>query len=281
MFGQLSRYRLSEKIDTRMEIDIYQIDAFTDQLFGGNPAAICPLTEWLEDTILKQIAIENNLAETAFFVKQSDDTFHLRWFTPEIEMDLCGHATLATAFVLFEELGYQRENIKFNTQSGELSVRKVNDLIELDFPSRPPTPAELPSIIQQGINLSPKSVWKARDYVLLYDTEEEIRRIAPNIAILNQINIDPGGIIVTAPGQSEKIDFVSRFFTPQAGIFEDPVTGSAHCTLIPFWAERLGKTNLTARQLSDRSGTLFCELNGERVKLKGQAVKYMQGKIWI
>ena len=264
-----------------MEIRIFQIDAFTDRLFGGNPAAVCPLDEWLEDEILQKIALENNLAETAFFVPLPDQRFHLRWFTPEIEMDLCGHATLASAYVLFEDLAYQDDLIRFESRSGELTIKRNAELLELDFPARPPAPATLPETIGAGLNLQPREVWKARDYLLLYDQEADIRAIQPDLAILNQINIDPGGIIVTAPGEAAEIDFVSRFFTPQASIFEDPVTGSAHCTLIPFWAERLNKTQLQARQISSRGGELFCRLEADRVKISGRAVKYLEGIISV
>jgi len=264
-----------------MKLNLFQIDAFTDQLFGGNPAAVCPLEHWLEDKVLQNIAIENNLAETAFFVPLSETHFHLRWFTPEIEMDLCGHATLAAAFVVFEEQGCQHDSITFETQSGVLTVSKNNGYLKLDFPSRPPQKSELPKEIIAGLNIQPKEVWKARDYLLVYENEEQIKNLAPNVAIFNQINIDPGGIIVTSEGQSETIDFVSRFFTPQASIFEDPVTGSAHCTLIPFWAKRLNKTELHALQLSERRGELLCKLNNDRVEIKGKAVKYLQGIIEV
>jgi len=262
-----------------MKIKIYQIDAFTDQVFGGNPAAVCPLDDWLEDEILLDIAKENNLAETAFFVKTEEGRFHLRWFTPEIEMDLCGHATLASAFVLFEEIGVATDEITFDTLSGRLTVRKIDGYLELDFPLRPPQKSELPDIISDGLNIQPIEVWKARDFLLVYEKEEDIKTIEANIAILNQININPGGIIVTAPGKDEEVDFVSRFFTPQASIFEDPVTGSAHCTLVPFWAERLQKTNLRALQLSNRGGKLWCQLDANRVKIRGHAVKYLEGLI--
>jgi len=262
-----------------MKINIFQIDAFTDKLFGGNPAAVCPLDSWLEDDVLQNIAVENNLAETAFFVQLSDNHFHLRWFTPEIEMDLCGHATLASAFVIFEEIGCERDEIIFDTQSGLLKVKKVGDFLELDFPSRPPIKADLPIIISEGLNIKPIEIWKARDFLLVYDSEDDISRIEPNIAILNQINIDPGGIIVTAKGKSEDVDFVSRFFTPQAAVFEDPVTGSAHCTLVPFWADRLNKTELKALQISKRGGELLCKLDKDRVAIKGKAVKYLEGVI--
>jgi PhzF family phenazine biosynthesis protein len=262
-----------------MTIKIFQIDTFTNTLFKGNPAAVCYLDQWLDDVLLQQIASENNLAETAFFIKKSNNKFDLRWFTPEFEMDLCGHATIATAYVIFEELGFLEKKIIFTTHSGELIVEKKNDVYELDFPSRPPIKSELPEIISKGLNLQPIEIWKARDYLLVYNNEEEIRKIEPNITLLNQINIDPGGIIVTARGKDERIDFVSRLFTPQASVFEDPVTGSAHCTLIPFWAQRLNKTNMKALQLSKRGGELDCILTKGRVKISGKAVKYLQGEI--
>lgn len=264
-----------------MKIDIYQIDAFTSKLFGGNPAAVCPLDTWPTDEVLQNIAIENNLAETAFFVQSSKNRFHLRWFTPEFEMDLCGHATLASAFVIVNELGNNSDEILFDTQSGPLTVKKAGDYFELDFPSRPPQKAELPQIIRDGLNIQPKEIWKARDYLLVYESEDDIEKIKPNIAILNQINIDPGGIIVTAKGKSENVDFVSRLFTPQATVFEDPVTGSAHCTLTPFWAERLNKTKLRALQISERGGELICQLNKDRVAIRGKVIKYLEGTIHV
>ena len=261
------------------KIKIFQIDTFTDMLFGGNPAAVCPLDYWLNDKVLQQIAIENNLAETAFFMPLDNGRFHLRWFTPEIEMDLCGHATLASAYVIFEELGFNGDKIEFETQSGLLTVEKVNDLYKLNFPSRPATKAELPKMISEGLNIQPKEVWKARDYLLVYDNQDDVNCLRPSQVILNQINLDPGGIIVTAPGTADDVDFVSRFFTPQASIFEDPVTGSAHCTLIPFWAHRLNKHKLKALQISKRQGELFCRLIGDRVEIGGKALKYLQGTI--
>lgn len=263
----------------RMSILLYQIDAFTNRIFGGNPAAVCPLNFWLEDGMLQRIAAENNLAETAFFIPLSNGHYHLRWFTPEIEMDLCGHATLAAAYVIFEELGYEKQEVIFESRTGLLRVKKDLDLLSLDFPSRPPKKADLPSIISRGLDKQPKEVWKARDYLLLYEWEEDVANIKADPTILNQINLDPGGIIVTAPASTEGIDFVSRFFTPQASIFEDPVTGSAHCTLIPFWAERLNKKALKALQISKRGGELYCELRKDRVQISGKAVKYMHGKI--
>lgn len=261
-----------------MKIPIYQVDAFTDQIFGGNPAAVCPLESWLPTETMQKIAMENSVAETAFFIPL-DHGFHIRWFTPEFEMDLCGHATLATAHVLIQHLGYKNHKIKFQSNSGELSVITDGNLLTLDFPSRMPVPADAPQIILDGVMEKPLEVLKARDYVLVYEDEETIRRIRPNVGVLNQINIDPGGIIVTAPGKD--VDFVSRFFTPQASIFEDPVTGSAHCSLIPFWAERLGKNELTALQVSPRIGKLFCKNAGQRVLISGNAVTYLEGLITI
>lgn len=262
-----------------MKQKIFQIDAFTDRLFGGNPAAVCPLNTWLKDETLQNIAIENNLAETAFFVPLSKNSFHLRWFTPEFEIDLCGHATLATAFVIFEEMKHIGDQVFFDTKSGRLSVKKRGAYYELDFPSRPPIKTALPKIISDGLNIQPKEVWKARDYLLVYDSEDDVKNIRPNLTILNQININPGGIIVTARGDSQQTDFVSRFFTPQAAVFEDAVTGSAHCTLTPFWAQKLGKSKLNAVQVSGRRGELICQLQQDRVLMKGTAVKYLEGTI--
>jgi PhzF family phenazine biosynthesis protein len=258
-------------------IPIFQVDAFTEQLFGGNPAAVCPLEFWLPDEVLLQIAQENNLAETAFFITQ-EDSFQLRWFTPEIEMDLCGHATLATAHVIFEHLNYSKPVINFQTASGLLQVERKAELLQMAFPARPPEQSSLPEIIQRGIGAAPKEVLKARDYVLVYESEADVLAIQPDRSILDQINIDPGGIIVTAPG--ERADFVSRFFTPQAVIFEDPVTGSAHCSLIPYWSKRLGKNHLYAEQLSSRKGILYCENRGEKVLISGRALTYLKGAIY-
>jgi len=262
-----------------MTIDIYQIDAFTKELFGGNPAAVCPLDSWLSDTTLLNIAKENNLAETAYFVHKQDNIFHLRWFTPEIEMDLCGHATLASAFVIFNCLDYNLNNIKFKTSSGDLTVKRENDLIVMDLPSRPPLPTNLPEIIRTALSSPPVQVFKSRDYVLVYNSQEDIANLKVNASVLNQINIDRGGIIVTAKGAT--VDFVSRFFTPGAAVFEDPVTGSAHCSLVPFWAKQLHKYKLHAFQISERKGELFCEIKEDRVIIKGNAVKYLKGKITI
>jgi PhzF family phenazine biosynthesis protein len=261
-----------------MKLDLYQIDAFTDKIFGGNPACVVPLESWLPDNLLLQIAKENAVAETAFFV-HLEDKIHLRWFTPEIEMDLCGHATLATAHCLKDILNYQSDEIIFLTLSGDLVVKFDDGLYTMDFPSRMPVKAELPLSIYESLSIKPKEVFKSRDYVLIYNSEVQVREIKINRMLFDQINIDPGGIIVTATG--DQCDFVSRFFTPQASILEDPVTGSAHCSLIPFWAERLQKSKLSALQVSDRIGTLYCENKQDRVLISGKAVTYSIGTMWL
>ena len=261
-----------------MQYEFYQIDAFTDAVFGGNPACVVPLTAWLPDGVLLKIAKENAVAETAFFIV-GDGDIALRWFTPEFEIDLCGHATLASAHVLKTFLGYANNNMVFNTLSGQLVVTVEDGLYTLDLPSRKPAPCPLPKTIQRSLGKQPTAVLKARDYVLVYDTEEDVREISINRQILDEINIDPGGVIITAKGST--CDFVSRFFTPQASIFEDPVTGSAHCSLIPYWAERLDKKEMVALQLSERLGQLICVDNGERVWIKGQAKTYSKGVFWI
>lgn len=258
--------------------EVYQIDAFTNQLFAGNPACVVPLQEWLPDALMLNIAKENAVAETAFFI-QKEDRVHLRWFTPEIEMDLCGHATLASAHCLFQHLGFPNDQIVFDSASGELIVRKQDDRYILDFPSRNPEPATLPDIIKESLSLQPKEVLKARDYVLVYDSELDVIDIIIDRNKFDQINMDPGGVIVTAKGKES--DFVSRFFTPQSVHLEDPVTGSAHCSLIPYWAARLQKKKMVARQLSERSGTLFCEDKGDRVLISGQAKTYSAGQFWV
>ncbi|MBT8286745.1 MAG: PhzF family phenazine biosynthesis protein [Flavobacteriaceae bacterium] len=262
-----------------MKIPIYQVDAFTSERFGGNPAAICLLDDWLDDSVMLNIAKENNLAETAFLVPFSENQFYLRWFTPEIEMDLCGHATLASAFVIFHYLKPNYDIVHFRTKSGKLTVNRSGEYLIMDLPSRPAEPAELPKIISSALNIQPIKTFKARDYLLLYDDEQSIRNLKVDETILKSINLNPGGIIVTAQGQNA--DFVSRFFTPGAAVFEDPVTGSAHCSLAPFWAERLGKGKLKALQLSKRGGKLQCELMGDRVAVSGQVVPYLIGHIEV
>ena len=260
-----------------MKLNVYQIDAFTDKIFGGNPACVVPLENWLSDEILLKIAKENAVAETAFYVVNGK-RIHLRWFTPEIEMDLCGHATLATAHTLKSILNYPEDTIVFDTLSGELIVTVDTDLYTLDFPSRKPIPAELPEIIKNSVNIQPKTVLKSRDYVLIYETEQEIKDIVIDRQTFDKINLDPGGVVVTAKG--DNCDFVSRFFTSQSSILEDPVTGSAHCSLIPYWSEQLGKKEMHAKQISEREGTLYCVDNGERVLISGKARTYSSGTFW-
>jgi len=261
-----------------MKFNLYQIDAFTDTIFGGNPACVVPLDNWLPDDILLKIAKENAVAETAFFVDKGAK-IHLRWFTSEIEMDLCGHATLATAHCLKTILDYPKDEIVFETLSADLVVSVEDGLYNMDFPSRMPVTDVLPPEILNSLNIQPKEVLKSRDYVLVYENESNIRNIQIDRQFFDQINLGTGGVIVTATG--ENCDFVSRFFTPQASILEDPVTGSAHCSLIPFWSKRLNKTALYAQQLSDRLGKLYCQHMGDRVIISGHAKTYSIGSFWI
>jgi PhzF family phenazine biosynthesis protein len=260
-----------------MKYNLYQIDAFTDKTFGGNPACVVPLDKWLTDDMLLKIAKENAVAETAFFV-DNGDKIHLRWFTPDIEMDLCGHATLASAHCLKTILGYISDRIVFETLSGALIVLVDNGLYKMDFPSRMPVADNLPETITKSLNIKPKEVLKSRDYVLVYENEMEVRNISIDRQLFDKINLAPGGVIVTAIG--DNCDFVSRFFTPQATILEDPVTGSAHCSLIPFWAARLNKKELYALQVSERMGKIFCEDKGDRVIISGRAKTYSIGNLW-
>ncbi len=257
-----------------MRIPYYEVAAFTSKPFGGNPAGVCLLPAWLPNATLQNIAAENNLAETAFLVPRGGD-FDLRWFTPETEVDLCGHATLAAAFVLFTEVGFKGDTTRFHSQSGLLSVARSAEVLELDFPSRPPQPCIVPEALLRGLGKQSAEVLKSRDYFAVFTSEADVRALKPDFALL--ATLDALGIIVTAPGSD--CDFVSRFFAPGAGIAEDPVTGSAHCTLIPYWAERLGKTELFARQVSRRGGELFCHQAGERVGIGGHAVLYLRGEI--
>ena len=259
-----------------MSIPYYQIDAFASSLFAGNPAGVCLLTDWLADTILQSIAAENNLAETAFVV-QRDSFFDLHWFTPSLEMDLCGHATLAPAHVIFRHLGYRASVVRFQTRAGMLTVSRDGDLLTLDFPARPAVPCDAPPELVAGLRASPVTTAKARDYLAVFETEQAVRNLQPDMAAL--MRLDCLGIIATAPG--EDCDFVSRFFAPRAGVPEDPVTGSAHCTLIPYWAQRLGRKTLRARQISPRGGELFCEHRGERVGIGGHAVTYSSGFLHV
>ena len=259
-----------------MKIPLYQIDAFAGRVFGGNPAAVCPLEEWLDDATMQAIALENNLSETAFFI-QADDHFGLRWFTPVKEVDLCGHATLATAHLLFSELEIDADAVHFETRSGRLTVRRDGDMLAMDFPAKPPGPCAVPGDLAPALGRDPDEVLADDDYFAVYATEAEVRGLNPDFARL--AGLDRRGVIVTAPG--DEVDFVSRFFAPKAGIPEDPVTGSAHCELTPYWAKRLGKTRLVAHQVSARGGELHCEDRGERVIIAGRAVKYLEGIIEI
>lgn len=260
-----------------MQIPYYHVDAFTTDLFAGNPAGVCLLENWLDDAQLQSIAAENNLSETAFVVPADDTGYDLRWFTPATEVDLCGHATLAAAFVL-DLTGEARSwPIIFTSKSGELIVTKDGQQYFLDFPSRPAEPCSAPDALIQGLGDSPDIIMKSRDYLAVFAEEEDIIRLEPDYAALAEL--DCLGIIATAPGK--EVDFVSRFFAPGAGVPEDPVTGSSHCTLIPYWAEQLGKQQMVARQLSQRSGELFCHNNGQRVLIGGNGVLYLAGHITI
>jgi PhzF family phenazine biosynthesis protein len=264
-----------------MRLTLHQVDAFTTKRFHGNPAAIVPLDQWLPDETMQLIAAENNLAETAFYVN-TGDRYHIRWFTPGAEVDLCGHATLATAYVILQIRSTERDpkaRVVFDSKSGELIVDRDGDLFTLDFPARPPVPCEPDPALVAALGAKPAEILTARDYLCVFDTEEEVRALKPNLQAIAAL--DKFAVIVTAPGGSshEPCDFVSRFFAPAKGVPEDPVTGSAHCTLVPYWSKRLGKTKLHARQVSQRGGELWCEYLGDRVKMAGNAVEYMEGQI--
>lgn len=261
-----------------MIIKQYQVDAFATQVFKGNPAAICPLNDWLEDAILQAIAEENNLSETAFFVPNGR-AFELRWFTPVSEVKLCGHATLATAHVIFEELGYTGtgSTITFKTLSGDLLVSKQGSLLQMDFPATQPVACEVSETLVKGLGVRPIEVLAADDYIAVFDSEAVIRSIKPSYELLEQLDLR--GVIITAP--SDEVDFVSRFFAPKLGVKEDPVTGSAHCELAPYWANKMGKTTLIAKQISKRGGTIGCEIVGNRVFLSGSAITFMKAEIYI
>jgi PhzF family phenazine biosynthesis protein len=253
-------------------IPYFEVHSFTDKIFGGNPAGICLLETWIDDELMQRIAAENNLSETAFIVPE-EDHYGLRWFTPTVEVDLCGHATLATAYVLFEHLGYEGDVITFQTKSGELAVWKDGDFMVLDFPARPATSVDIPDHLAKGLRRDIDSVLKARDFLVVLENEEEVRNLHPDFSELEQIDCE--GIIVTAPG--DEVDFVSRFFAPRMGIAEDPVTGAAHCTLTPYWTERLGKQELRASQISSRGGDLWCKQKDDRVMIAGRAALYAKG----
>jgi PhzF family phenazine biosynthesis protein len=258
-----------------MRIQYFQVNAFTSSPFGGNPAGVCPLESWLPDQLLQQIAAENNFSETAFFTREND-LFKLRWMTPTREVDLCGHATLATAHVLFSELSEPSERLSFTTRSGRLSAVHRGELIELDFPSRPPLVcAATLETLGAALGRTPAEVYKSRDYLAVFYSEAEVAALSPDFELVSKL--DCLGLIASAPGND--CDFVSRFFAPQAGVPEDPVTGSAHSTLIPFWSDRLGKKELMARQISKRQGELYCRDLGDRVGIAGRAITYCRGEL--
>ncbi len=264
-----------------MAYSLYQVDAFTQRRFGGNPAAVVPLDSWLSDAALQAIAEENNLPETAYFVPE-ENGLRLRWFTPTAEVDLCGHATLASAWVLFHVLGYQQKEIRFQTLSGELRVSRHGEKLRMDFPALKTSPVAVPKDLVKAVGPKPESVLESRDLLFVFQSYEQVKALRPDIPVLEKLV--PFGLIATAPGPKEgpdACDFVSRFFAPAKGIPEDPVTGSAHCTLTPYWAGRLGKTTFHARQVSRRGGELWCSLDGDRVFLEGHAVLYLEGQISV
>lgn len=255
----------------------YVVDAFAERLFEGNPAGVCVMEEWLSEDIMQKIASENNLSETAFAVKE-DGFYRLRWFTPAREIDLCGHATLATAYVIANFYEPKVERISFHTMSGELIVVKKGDLYEMDFPSRPVKEAELTEQMIEALGVKPVETYLGRDFMFVLESESEVIQLDPDFSKL-AASPDGGGFLVTA--RSEQYDFVSRAFFPELKIIEDPVTGSAHCNFIPYWAERLNKEEMIARQVSERGGTLYCRHEGERVKISGRAVLYSTAEIHI
>ncbi|MBL6750660.1 MAG: PhzF family phenazine biosynthesis protein [Nevskia sp.] len=265
------------------KIPIYVVDAFAEELFGGNPAAVCPLQYWLPDATLQAIAAENNLSETAFFVpdEQNHADFRLRWFTPTVEVPLCGHATLGSGHVVLEELGFARPRVNFITQSGVLSVERAGELLRMELPAAPPQPLPAPpKALREGLGAPPQA-WLATPakYFAVYPNAAAVAALTPDMASLTQLT--GMGVVATAPGDGYGVDFVSRYFTPACGIPEDPVTGSAHCLLVPYWAQRLGKTRLEALQISARRGRLQTELAGDRVRLAGRVVPYLRGEIAV
>ena len=267
-----------------MDVPLYQVDAFTNRRFAGNPAAVCPLKSWLPDDVLQAIAAENNLAETAFFVPRAGGDFELRWFTPAVEVDLCGHATLATGHVLMTELEPQRERATFHTKSGPLYVSRAGQQLSMDFPAQPPKPFTPPAALLDALGAKPRATLIALDIhpVVVFDSAEQVRALQPDLAAIARLDTYFAvGITAPGTGPDADVDFVSRFFAPAKGVPEDPVTGSLHCRLTPYWAERLGKTSLRARQVSPRTGELACRLDGDRVHLAGDAVLVIRGTLSI
>lgn len=257
-----------------MRIPLYQVDAFTDEVFRGNPAAVCPLASWLSDDLMQSIAAENNLSETAFFVANGKD-YKIRWFTPVAEVDLCGHATLASAHVLFNHLNHSGSNIRFHSKSGELNANKSDQLLTLDFPAQPPELCDAPAALLSGLGLKPQQCLQAEDYIAVLASEEAVLNCSPDFEQLKQLGLR--GVIITAA--ATKYDFVVRFFGPKLGIDEDPVTGSAFTQLAPYWANQLQRPSLSAKQVSSRSGIVNCSLQDDRVNISGKAVTYLQGHI--
>ncbi|WP_338046306.1 PhzF family phenazine biosynthesis protein [Polyangium spumosum] len=265
--------------ETVPEIPLYQIDAFTRRAFAGNPAAVCPLDAWLPDETLQAIAAENNLSETAFFVAQGD-RYELRWFTPAVEVDLCGHATLAAGFVVLERLAPHLGSVSFHTRSGELVVRRAEGgLLSIDLPARPPAPREVTDALAEALGKRPIAAFAARDLVALYESAEDVRALRPDMARVAALDTFAVGVTARGTGIDADFDFVSRFFAPAKGVPEDPVTGSLHSTLVPLWASRLGRARLRARQVSARGGELDCTLAGDRVLLAGGAVLVIEGRM--
>lgn len=259
-----------------MELTLYQVDAFADRLFAGNPAAVCPLRAWLPDATMQAIAGENNLSETAFFAPEADG-LRIRWFTPSCEVKLCGHATLAAAYIYFRHLAPHADAVVFNSLSGPLTVTRDGDVLTLDFPAAALTPAAAPALLEAALGARPLEVYAAEDWLVVLGSAAQVRALRPSMALLRQL--ERRGVIVTARG--DDCDFVSRFFAPNYGIDEDPVTGSAHTALTPYWALKLGKLQLQARQLSARGGELHCELKGQRVLIGGRVVPYLDGTIHL
>jgi len=259
-----------------MELPIYQIDAFSSDVFKGNPAAVCPLSEWLSAETMQSIASENNLSETAFFIPKGDD-YSIRWFTPASEVDLCGHATLGSAYVLFNILGYKKDAILFDSRSGILKVTKQDDWLTLDFPKQPPVPCDTPSELIAAFNVEPIECMVSEDHIAVFENETDIETANPNYEQLKKL--DSRGVIITA--RSMRYDFVARFFAPKVGVPEDPVTGSAYTQLAPYWASKLGPKKFKAKQMSLRGGEVRCEIVGDRVLISGKAAKYMEGKITL
>jgi len=259
-------------------IPMYQIDAFSDRIFAGNPAAVCVLDEWLADDVMQSIAAENNLAETAFIVA-INDAYDLRWFTPEQEVDLCGHATLASAFVIFEFLQTELNQVRFMTASGELLVSQGEaGRLVMDFPARKAQLIDTSTMITECLGVEPLELRQSRDLLVVFADEQQLRCLTPDFEMMKRIP-EVLGVIATAPG--DEVDFVSRFFAPKVGVIEDPVTGSAHCSLIPYWSERLGKNTLQAKQISRRGGQLWCEYLGQRVSISGYASLYLSGQVHL